>query len=80
MRETLAEAPSDLRLRLAFASESRAAAERAAREVLSLYCCGPAGGGGVRQRVTDRIRTLSFLVPRERLSPTVSMLLLEDAA
>jgi hypothetical protein len=80
MRGTLAEAPPDLRLRLAFASESRAAAERAAREVLSLYCCGPAGGGGVRQRVTDRIRTLSFLVPRERLSPTVSMLLLEDAA
>jgi hypothetical protein len=73
-------APADLRLRLAFASESRAAAERAAREVLSLYCCGPAGGGGVRQRVTDRIRTLSFLVPRERLSPTVSILLPEDAA
>ncbi|MBE9607533.1 DUF1446 domain-containing protein [Acetobacteraceae bacterium H6797] len=64
----------DLRLRLAFASEGKPAAERAAREVLSLYCCGPAGGGGVRTRVTDRIRTLSFLVPRERLAPRVTIL------
>ena len=54
--------------------------ERAAREVLSLYCCGPAGGGGVRMRVTDRIRTLSFLVPRGRLAPRVTLLGLEDAA
>jgi hypothetical protein len=48
--------------------------------VLSLYCCGPAGGGGVRTRVTDRIRTLSFLVPRGRLAPRVTLLSLEDAA
>lgn len=80
LRGADADAPADIRLRLAFASESRADAERAAREVLSLYCCGPAGGGGVRSRVTDRIRTLSFLVPRERLSPRVSMLSLEVAA
>jgi len=80
LREAGEGSPSDLRLRLAFASESRAAAERAAREVLSLYCCGPAGGGGVRTRVTDRIRTLSFLVPRERLAPRVSLLRLGEAA
>ncbi|MDJ0387956.1 DUF1446 domain-containing protein [Roseomonas sp. E05] len=80
LREAEASSPPDLRLRLAFASESRAAAERAAREVLSLYCCGPAGGGGVRTRVTDRIRTLSFLVPRERLAPRVSLLSLEGEA
>ncbi|MDQ1078984.1 acyclic terpene utilization AtuA family protein [Pseudoroseomonas cervicalis] len=71
--------PPDLRLRLAVATATREEAEQAVREVLSLYCCGPAGGGGVRSRVTDRIRTLSFLVPRERLSPTVSLLTLEDA-
>ncbi|MXP64533.1 DUF1446 domain-containing protein [Roseomonas sp. M0104] len=80
LREASGHSPADLRLRLAFASEGRAAAERAAREVLSLYCCGPAGGGGVRTRVTDRIRTLSFLVPRERLAPRVSLLSLEEAA
>lgn len=70
-------APADLRLRLAVATETRAEAERAVREVLSLYCCGPAGGGGVRTRVVDRIRTLSFLVPRERLAPRVTLLELE---
>lgn len=80
LREAAAVAPADVRLRLAFASDSRADAARAAREVLSLYCCGPAGGGGVRQQVTDRIRTLSFLVPRDRLAPRVSLLDLEDAA
>lgn len=73
-------APADLRLRLAVATEIRAEAERAVREVLSLYCCGPAGGGGVRTRVVDRIRTLSFLVPRERLAPRVTLLELEAAA
>ncbi|MFC3123672.1 acyclic terpene utilization AtuA family protein [Pseudoroseomonas globiformis] len=75
-----ANAAEDIRLRLAFATESKATAERAAREVLSLYCCGPAGGGGVRMRVTDRIRTLSFLIPRERLAPHVTLLDLGDAA
>ncbi|PHK96857.1 hypothetical protein CR162_00320 [Pseudoroseomonas rhizosphaerae] len=72
-------APSDLRLRLAVATGTREEAERAVREVLSLYCCGPAGGGGVRTRVVDRIRTLSFLVPRERLSPRVTLLDLAEA-
>ncbi|WP_159992679.1 acyclic terpene utilization AtuA family protein [Roseomonas sp. 18066] len=73
-------APPDIRLRLAVATDDRATAESAVREVLSLYCCGPAGGGGVRSRVIDRIRTLSFLVPRERLSPRVTLLTLEPAA
>ncbi|ONG50649.1 hypothetical protein BKE38_17700 [Pseudoroseomonas deserti] len=73
-------APPDIRLRLAVATDDRATAEAAVREVLSLYCCGPAGGGGVRSRVVDRIRTLSFLVPRERLAPRVTLLTLEDAA
>ncbi|MBO1078245.1 acyclic terpene utilization AtuA family protein [Roseomonas haemaphysalidis] len=80
LREASAEAPGDVRLRLAFASDSKADAARASREVLSMYCCGPAGGGGVRQRVTDRIRTLSFLVPRERLAPRVTMMELEGVA
>ncbi|MGY4801418.1 acyclic terpene utilization AtuA family protein [Teichococcus aerofrigidensis] len=72
--------PEDVRLRLAVATDTREAAERAAREVLSLLCCGPAGGGGARTRVVDRIRTLSFMVPRERVRPRVSFLGLEDVA
>lgn len=74
LREADASQPEDVRLRLAVATETRAAAEHAAREVLSLYCCGPAGGGGVRTRVVDRIRTLSFMVPRERVQPKVTLL------
>ena len=75
-----ATAPADVRLRLSVATEARADAEHAAREVLSLLCCGPAGGGGVRTRVVDRIRTLSFMVPRERVRPRVSLLNLGNGA
>jgi hypothetical protein len=66
--------PDEVRLRFSLATEDRSPAERATREVLALYCCGPAGGGGVRMRVVDRVRTLSFLVPRERVHPAVEML------
>ncbi|UFN48262.1 DUF1446 domain-containing protein [Roseomonas sp. OT10] len=72
--------PPDVRLRLAVATETREAAERAAREVLSLLCCGPAGGGGARTRVVDRIRTLSFMVPRERVRPGVTLLEMGEPA
>ncbi len=37
-----------------------------AREVMALYTCGPAGGGGVRTALTPRLNTLSCLLPRER--------------
>ncbi|MBP0492564.1 DUF1446 domain-containing protein [Roseomonas sp. SG15] len=63
--------PAEVRLRLSLATEARALAERATREVLALLCCGPAGGGGARMRVVDRVRTLSFLVPRDRVHPRV---------
>ncbi len=54
--------PQDVRVRLAASSVLQDDAEQAAREVLALYCCGPAGGGGVRWRTTQRIRTQSYLV------------------
>jgi hypothetical protein len=47
---------------LAGSSALQEDAEQAAREVLALYCCGPAGGGGVRWRTTQRIRTQSYLI------------------
>lgn len=62
----------DLRLRLAVAAPERAAVESAVQEVLALYCCGPAGGGGQRSRITQRIETRSYLVARETVSPTFS--------
>ncbi len=59
----------DLRLRIAAAAASRTEAEQVTREVLALYTCGPAGGGGVRTAITPRLASGSCLVPREWLSP-----------
>jgi len=61
---------NDVRLRLAAACTSRAEAEALTREVLALYTCGPAGGGGVRTHVTPRLASDSCLVPRAWLKPS----------
>lgn len=55
----------DVRLRVAATHAERGQAERLAREVMALYTCGPAGGGGVRIALTPRLNTLSCLLPRE---------------
>jgi hypothetical protein len=55
----------DVRLRVAATHADRVEAERLAREVMALYTCGPAGGGGVRTALTPRLNTLSCLLPRE---------------
>ncbi|MBL8351485.1 MAG: DUF1446 domain-containing protein [Burkholderiaceae bacterium] len=55
----------DVRLRVALNHPDRTGAERLAREVTALYCCGPAGGGGVRSSLRPRLGTLSCLLPRE---------------
>jgi hypothetical protein len=62
-------AVDDLRMRLAVSGEDKEQIEKAMQEVNALYCCGPAGGGGVRTRVQARIRTLSYLIPRD-LAPS----------
>jgi len=54
----------DVRLRVALRHTDRACAERLTREVTALYCCGPAGGGGVRTAVRPTLGTLSCLLPR----------------
>jgi hypothetical protein len=64
----------DVRLRVAAAHANRAEAERLGREVTALYCCGPAGGGGVRTSLTPRLNTLSCLVPREAVPVRFEML------
>lgn len=65
--------PADIRVRLAVAGEVHDEVDQAAREVLALLCCGPAGSGGARWRTTQRIRTQSYLVPRASVSPHVSV-------
>ena len=61
----------EVRVRLAVSGRDRRPVEQSLQEVLALLCCGPAGGGGQRQQVRNRIRTVSYLVPRERVRPTV---------
>jgi len=53
-----------VRLRVALKHAERGAAERLLREVTALYTCGPAGGGGVRTALRQRLGTVSGLVDR----------------
>ena len=70
--------PPDIRIRLAVEARTRDDADQAAREVLALLCCGTAGTGGARWRVTPRILTRSHLVLRERVPVTVSVRTAEE--
>jgi len=69
---------NDVRVRLAATSNDKTQAEEAAREVLALYCDGPAGGGGVRWHTTPRIGTQSYLIPREQITTGVRYLNTHD--
>ncbi|MBG9390562.1 acyclic terpene utilization AtuA family protein [Caenimonas aquaedulcis] len=69
-----APASEDVRLRLAAACASKDEADAVVREVLALYTCGPAGGGGVRIQATPRLASDSCFVPREWLQPAWSFL------
>ena len=64
----------DVRLRMALRHTDRAQAERLAREMVALYTCGPAGGGGVRTSLRPTLGTLSFLMPRDLISPRFEFL------
>jgi hypothetical protein len=71
---TLGELPPgdarDVRLRVAAAHPERARVEAVLREVTALYTCGPAGGGGVRTAITQRLSSASCLVPRDLVTAT----------
>ncbi len=54
----------DVRVRIAMNHHDRRVAERLPYEVTTLYTCGPAGGGGVRTGLRERLGTLSCGVPR----------------
>ncbi|HEU0198895.1 MAG TPA: acyclic terpene utilization AtuA family protein [Burkholderiaceae bacterium] len=64
----------DVRLRVALRNNERAGAERLAREVMALYTCGPAGGGGVRTALRPTLGTLSCLLPRALVRPRFELL------
>jgi hypothetical protein len=64
----------DVRLRVAALHDDKATAERLLREVTALYTCGPAGGGGVRTGLRQRLSTRSCFVPRERVPARFAIL------
>ena len=64
----------DVRLRVAAKSRDRGDAERLAREVTSLYTCGPAGGGGIRTSVRSRLGILSCFLPRDAVRASFEMM------
>ena len=64
----------EFRVRAAVRSDNRETAQRVSDEVLSLYCSGPAAGGGVRQSLNPQVKTTSILVNRDWVTPRVQML------
>jgi hypothetical protein len=62
----------DVRVRFAAQAMDRTPLEMLTNEVEALYCAGPAGGGGVRTRLTPRLASASCLIEREYARPTVS--------
>ena len=63
----LRHAPHDVRLRMAWQHADHATALRLPREVNALYCCGPAGGGGVRTHMRQRLGLTSCLIPHTNI-------------
>jgi hypothetical protein len=65
----------DVRLHATLRSRDKEDAELMLWEVESLLCCGPAGGGGYRGSITPCVTTKSVLIPRERIKPTLDVLI-----
>ena len=62
----------DYRLRLALMADREEQAQRVYDELQSLYCSGPAGGGGFRGAVTEQISTASVLIDRQAVEAQVT--------
>ena len=65
--------PYEVRLRVAGRSADRAKAATIGEEVESLWCNGPAGGGGARKDVREQIGIVSCLIPREKVKSQVTV-------
>jgi hypothetical protein len=63
----------EYRVRAAVRSLEEKTARQVSDEVLSLYCSGPAAGGGVRQYVTEHVSTASILIERDQVLPHVKV-------
>ena len=65
--------PAEVRLRVAATVPSAELARVVGQEVEALYTNGPAGGGGARGSVTERIVVQSCLLPRELVTTQVDV-------
>ncbi len=65
----------DVRLHVTLRSPNKEDAELMLWEVESLLCCGPAGGGGFRGAIVPCVMTKSVPIPRERVKPTLDVLI-----
>jgi acyclic terpene utilization AtuA family protein len=74
LRKQWASDAPDIRLRFAAQSANAVDVELLLDEVEALYCAGPAGGAGVRRRMTPRLASASCLVERKYAVPRVTML------
>lgn len=66
--------PQDVRVRGALRAASREEAELLLWEIEALLCCGPAGGGGYRGRITPSVVTHNAFIPRDRVRPRVEVI------
>jgi hypothetical protein len=64
----------DVRMRAALRADSREQAELLLWEVESLLCCGPAGGGGYRGRITPSVITHSAYIDRAQVRPRIEII------
>ncbi len=64
----------DYRIRIASKGHDKESIERINQEMLSLYCSGPAAGGGFREHLTDQVQTASILIDRTKIIPKVTIL------
>jgi hypothetical protein len=66
-------AVEDVRVRFAAQAREQGPVDVLLDEVEALYCAGPAGGAGVRRRITPRLASASCLIEREVVRPSVSI-------
>lgn len=66
----------DYRLRMAVIAEDKAKARALIDEVRSLYCSGPAAGGGFRSHLSRQVSTGSVLIPRALVEPCIEVTVL----
>ena len=65
--------PYEVRLRVAGRSADRAKAALIGEEVETLWCNGPAGGGGARKDTREQIGIVSCLLPRDKVKSQVTV-------